>query len=119
MQDEHNAQIFYSHLAKSAPVQRAESSIADIASDCARYVQVFGQILSTQFGSDFAPAEAEINTSLAFQDALALALEEENKSMRALVGLLDEVSNAESEKMIQRVINKKIVNYGLLARLSQ
>ena len=116
IQDERNAQIFYSHLATTATAQATESAISDIAGDCANHAQQFTQLLLNQFGRGFAPVEAEINTGLRFADALSLALVEENRSLRVLAELLEQIDNAASEKIIQRVINKKIVNYNQLTR---
>jgi len=117
IQDERNAHIFYSSLAKIAPASNVESALADIANDSRLHTTRYSEVLLKQFGHGFEPVETEINTGLEFKDALALALEEENKSLRALTRLLENVANAESEIVIQRVINKKIVNYNQLEML--
>jgi len=117
VQDERNAHIFYSNLAKIAQGQPMEPALTDIATDSSMYSIKFSQMLSKQFGNNFEPAEKEINTGLGFKESLALALEEEHKSLRALTELLEKVANPETEKAIQRVINKKIVNYSQLERL--
>jgi len=117
VQDERNAQIFYGHLSKIAPAGHIATALSDIANDNISHTHKFTQLLTKQFGNNFTPAEAEINTGLELKDALALALGEENKTLRVLAGLLEDVANTESEKVIQRVINKKIVNYHQLERL--
>ena len=114
IQDKRNAQIFYTHLAKAASEPVIESVLSDIANDCADHGRQFTQILANQFGRNFTPIEAEINTGLRFADAISLALMEENRSLRILTGLLEGIDNAGSEKIIQRIINKKIVNYNQL-----
>ena len=117
IQDERNAHIFYSNLAKIAPERSMELSLSDIASDSSMHISNFSHTLLKQFGHGFAPVEVEINTGLGLKDALALALTEENKSLRKLTEVLEKVANTESEKVIQRAINKKIVNYNQLERL--
>ena len=108
IQDERNAHVFYSHL----------EGFADIAKSCLTHMKQLKEMLASQYGNEFAPAETEINTQLEFGDAVALALVEEEKSLRVLTELLDEVKNAECERVIQRVINRKIVNYNQLARMT-
>ncbi|MCL2405367.1 MAG: hypothetical protein FWC92_07460 [Defluviitaleaceae bacterium] len=117
IQDERNAHIFYSHLAKSAMGQPIEPALTNIASDSVKHTQKFTHILTSQFNSSFEPAEAEINTGLEIKDALTLALQEENASLRTLAELHESVANTESERVIQRIINKKIANYNQLERL--
>jgi len=117
VQDERNAHVFYSHLAKTAQGNASEPALTEIANDSSQHAAKFTQILARQFGSNFTPVEAEINTGLELTNALALALEEENKSLRILAELLEGVANTESEKIIQRIINKKVVNYNQLERL--
>ena len=117
IQDERNAQIFYSHMATTAAGQAMAAAVTEIASDCHKHTQQLTQLLASHFGSGFTPIEAEINKGLDFEDALALALIEENKSLRVLAELMDTVSHAESEKIIQRIINKKVVNYNRLTSL--
>ncbi|MCL2378232.1 MAG: hypothetical protein FWC77_03805 [Defluviitaleaceae bacterium] len=117
IQDERNANIFYSHLSKSAAEKSIAAALADIANDNTKHTHSFTRILANQFNSKFVPAEAEINTALELKDALALALEEENKTLRALAELSEGIANAESEKIIQRIINKKIMNYNQLGRI--
>jgi len=117
IQYERNAHVFYSSLAKVAEGQTTEPVLTTIANDSNMYTSHFSHMLLRQFGSNFAPAETEINTGLGLKESLALALEEENKSMRILTELLENVANTESEKLIQRVINRKIVNYNQLERL--
>jgi len=117
IQDERNAQVFYSHIAKGVSVQTIGATLVEIAADSASHCQQFTKILERQFKSSFTPVEAEINTGLELHEALTLALTEENRSLRVLAELLENVRDAESEKIIQRVINKKIVNYNQLSRL--
>jgi len=116
IQDERNAHIFYSHLAAAALSQNVASALEQIAKDCKLHVQHLSEMLVVQFGRGFAPQEAEINTGLEMKSAVLLALEEENKVSRTLAGLLDMVNNVEMEKIIQRIINRKVVNYNQLSR---
>jgi len=117
IQDERNAQVFYSHLAKSVDIKIIETALTDIANDSSMHTRQLTKILANQYKTGFVPMEAEINTSLATHDALALALSEENRNLRILVNLLEGTENPESEKTLQLVINKKIVNYNQLVRL--
>jgi rubrerythrin len=52
---------------------------------------------------------------LRFEDGLALAASEENKSLRVLSVLLDSITDPEKAASIQRIINKKIINRNLLS----
>jgi len=116
IQDERNAHVFYSSLAMSVTIGSISSALTDIAKDCQHHTQQLTQLLANHYGGSFTPEEAAINTGMELQSALALALVEENKSLRVLAEL--SVSNTESEKVIQRIINKKIVNYNQLIRLT-
>ena len=117
IQDERNAQVFYNHLAKEVSIQTTKSVLSEVAVDSASHCKQFTKMLERQFKSSFTPIEAEINTGLELQGAIALALTEENRSLRILAELLEDVRDAESEKTIQRVINKKMINYNQLLRL--
>jgi len=117
IQDERNAHVFYSHLSKTATLKPMAEALSNIASDNTKHTQKFTHILTTQFNHNFEPAQAEINTGLEPKEALTLALEEENRSLRVLAELLEGITNAESQKTIQHVLNKKIVNYNQLERL--
>ncbi|MCL2527451.1 MAG: hypothetical protein FWE42_03450 [Defluviitaleaceae bacterium] len=116
IQDERNAHVFYSSLAASVTIVSISSALTDIARDCQHHTQQLTQLLANHYGSSFVPEEAAINTGMELQRALTLALVEENKSLRVLTEL--SVNNTESEKVIQRIINKKIVNYNQLIRLT-
>jgi len=116
VQDERNAQIFYSHFALSTENRVIATALDEIANDCHRHTQQLTGMLTNQFGVGFVPIEAEINTVVDLQGALTLALMEENKTLRALAELLDTINNSDAEKIIQRIINKKIVNYNQLIR---
>ena len=116
IQDERNAQVFYGHLTTQAASHTVQSALSEIAKDCHRSTQQLSHMLATQYNSDFAPVEAKINTGLEIKKALALALEEEGKSLRALSDLLEDVGSVESEKIIQQIINKKTLNYIQLIR---
>jgi len=116
IQDERNAHIFYGHLAADATSQVAASALGHIAKDCKRHAEQLSEVLIAKFGQGFTPIEAEINIGLELQSALELALEEENKALRTLAELLDAANNAEIEKITQRIINKKIMNYNQLVR---
>jgi len=114
IQDERNANIFYSHLAISTNSETIAFALNNIAKDSNRHIQKLTEAIIAQFGRGFTPMEAEINTGLEMQSALALALGEANKTLRNLAELLDRVNNSELEKILQRMINKKIVNYNQL-----
>jgi len=117
IQDERNAHVFYSHLSKTAPHKPMADALSNIATDNTNHTHKLTQILTTQFNQTFEPTQAEINTGLELKDALTLALEEENRSQRILAELLETITNPESEKKIQHILNKKIVNYNQLERL--
>jgi len=117
IQDERNAQVFYSHLAKSTEIKIVEAALTDIANDSSTHTRQLTKILANQYKTGFVPVEAEINTNLTIHDALALALSEENRSLRVLLNLLEGTEDPVSEKTLQLVINKKIVNYNQLVRL--
>ncbi|MCL2570957.1 MAG: hypothetical protein FWE11_01010 [Defluviitaleaceae bacterium] len=116
IQDERNAQVFYGHLTTQAASHTIQSTLSEIAKDCHRNSQQLSHILTTQHNSDFTPVEAKINTGLEIKEALALALEEEGKSLRVLSYLLEDVGSTSSEKIIQQIINKKTLNYIQLIR---
>jgi len=117
IQDEHNAHVFYGHFSENISKHDLKSALSDISNDSKWNAKMLSNILTTQMKSNFQPVDAAINTGLELNDALELALREENNSLRALAKLMDIANDIECEKVIQRVINKKFVNTNLLLRL--
>jgi len=118
IQDERNAHVFYSHFADVAKTEQHGPALADIAKDCMSNTAQFSAVLSTNFGSNFTPTDAEINTALELKNAISLALLEESKSLRMLSDLLEIINQPEAERVIQRIVNKKMVNLNLLTRFA-
>jgi len=118
IQDERNAYIFYSHLARESQSQGTAEALVQIAKDSQRHTEVLSESLIVHFKDNFTPEEAEINTGLELNTALELALTEEGKTLRVLTELLGTINVPEIEKRIQRIINNKIINYSQLVRFS-
>lgn len=116
-QDERNALLFYSHIAPSAPRKDMADALTDIANDCEQRMHIYSSLLARHFKRNFTPEKAEINTRLNFDEGIALALSEENKSLRSLAELLEDLNDSEVAKIIQGVINKKVVNHNMLSLL--
>jgi len=70
IQDERNAQIFYSSLTDT----RTGTALLDIANDCKRHSRELTEALAKHFGNNFAPVETEIQKGLELKTALTLAL---------------------------------------------
>lgn len=119
IQDERNAHIFYNHMALESKNQEMSSMLSLIANDCKHHTQIMGELLTVHFITSFTPQEAAINTNLELDSALMLALSEENKALRVLAELHETVNNIEAEKIIQRIINKKMLNYNQLILFRQ
>jgi len=110
-QNSRNAQIFYGHMAKIAPDDAAERVFNALSMECKAQIEQYNAVLAKYFNRAFTPNESEINTLLPYDKALSLALTEENKAIGVLSGLLYDFTDAEAERMLQRIINKKITGY--------
>jgi len=119
IQDERNANIFYSHHAATVEITWIREAIEQIANDSKRHALLLSEILKNHMGNSFTPQEAEINTGLELKTALDLALSEEGKTLRTMIELMDSISIREAEKNIQGMINAKIMNFSHLVRLMQ
>jgi len=102
-QDEHNAKIFYTNL-----------SLSNLANACEVRLNQYVQILKSHFDRDFTPQDKELHTNIPFAEAITLAITEENKALVTLGGLLDQVEGTIVERLIERVINKKLIGHQLL-----
>jgi len=118
IQDERNANVFYSHFAEIAKSEQHGPALADIAKDCMHNTAQLTAVLSKNFGGSFTPLDTEINTALELQSAIDLALVEENKSLRILSDLQEIINHADAERIIQRIVNKKMVNLNFLTRFA-
>ena len=108
-QNERNAQIFYSHIAQTAPEEGQKKSLTVLAKGCEARLLNYTLMLNTSFSREFKPKETEINVKIAFTDAISLAITEENKALTTLSDLLDQVAETSLEKQILRLLNKKII----------
>ena len=119
LQDERNAQIFYGHIADSASQDHVRNALLELARDCGARMAQYAALLARFGQTQFVPKETEINTRLDFAAGIDLALSEENRAIGVLVDLLEGINDPASEKTLQHIINKKIVNYQLKLRLRQ
>lgn len=113
-QDERNAHIFYSHFAEIAEAEPTKKALANLAKDSEVRQNQYQSLIETHFNNTYTPKETKINTSIPIHDAIALALIEENKSLTTLGNILDQATFADFEKIIQRIINKKIISHQIL-----
>ena len=116
-QDERNAQVFYGKVSESAGDDIKEM-LSSLSRDCGARLNQYLSILSTHCNRRFVPLETAINTNIEVNQALALAIAEENKSLATLNRLLDQVSDTSAEMAVQRIVNKKMVGHQLLLGLS-
>ena len=114
-QNEHNAKIFYSGIPYNT--DDTKKNLLQLAEGSGARVKQYAQILRTHFNSEFTPIEKEINTNLPFENAISLAIIEENKALTTLCTLLDQVEGTSLERQIERIINKKVVAHQILLTL--
>jgi hypothetical protein len=115
IQDERNSVVFYTYLAEAAPFDDAAESLKSIAEGCGQRQKIYGGMYQKLTGKEFTPKESKINTGIPFREGVALALSEENKSVRALTDWLDSGPDNATASTVQNIINKKIVNANLLS----
>jgi len=113
-QNERNAQVFYTVISHISPSEETKKSLSQLAEGSKSRTTQYIQILHTHFDSKFSPQEKEINTNLSFQDAISLAIAEENKALSTLCDLLDQAEGTSLERQIERIINKKVVAHQIL-----
>jgi len=119
LQNSRNAQIFYTHMAKTAENGEAEGIFTALSMECRAQTEQYNAMLARYFNRSFTPNETEINTRLSYEKSLTLALTEENKAIDVLSGLLYTFTDAEAERVLQRIINKKIAGYNRLLMLER
>ena len=110
-QNERNAFVFYTHFAAQ------KESFAILAKDSKNRLEQYSALLSECFEKKFAPQETTINTELNLHDAISLAIFEESKGLVTLGNLSELATDADVEKIILRVINKKIIGQQILLSL--
>jgi len=113
-QDEQNANIFYSGMARSAPTDEIKKTLHNLATGCETRREKYTQILKANFNQDFTPEAKIINTALPFNSAISLAISEENKALTTLGNLLDQVQDTSLEQQIERIISKKVIAHQIL-----
>ena len=113
-QDERNAQIYYRHLAESAPREDFKAVIHNMSELCRERTNMHSSLSARLYGRDFSPEDAEINTQISFEEGVAWAMAEETKAMRTLSELLVQLDDAEAVRTLQNMINRKMVDYNML-----
>lgn len=116
-QDERNAFVFYSNLARHAENKETAETLTALSADCAARLKQYLAILTKHFSNSFKPLETEIDIKLDFDKAVSLALSEENKALINLGHLQDKIADTPIETPLQRVVNKKIIAHQLLCSL--
>jgi len=115
-QDERNAHIFYTHFSTHSQDINAKGVLATLAKDSQTRLEQYTTLLSQHFDCEFTPNDTNINTSIPLADAITLALTEESKALITLGNLL-EAADYSIEKILERVISRKIVGQQLLLTL--
>lgn len=118
-QDERNAHMFYSHFAENTENESIKKSLSAMAKDSEARLNQYLSLIAKHFNRAYTPKETKVNTSIPTVKAINLALTEENKSLITLSGLLDQLANTELEKIIQRIISKKIISHQLLITIQK
>ena len=113
-QNERNAQVFYTGISHISQTEEIKKSLLLLAEGSKSRTSQYLNILHAHFDSKFTPQEKEINTNLSFEDAISLAITEENKALSTLCSLLDQVEGTSLERQIERIISKKVVAHQLL-----
>lgn len=113
-QNERNAQVFYTGISHFSPTEEIQKSLFLLAEGSKSRTSQYVNILHTHFDSKFTPQEKEINTNLSFEDAISLAIIEENKALSTLCSLLDQAEGTSLERQIERIISKKVVSHQIL-----
>jgi rubrerythrin len=117
MQDERNSVVFYGYLAGKAPREDIRDELKNIAEGCGTRLKTYGDICTRLTGKSFTPKENKINTSMTFQSGIALAVTEENKTIRALTDWLDSIPDSSTASAVQNIINKKMANLFYLSNV--
>lgn len=117
MQDERNAHIFYNHLSRVAPREEYSAVLAEISMQCRQRVDTYAILLNKLCSSEFSPQETAVNTLVAFDEGITLAIAEENKSLRALTEWLDTLEDAAVARTVQNIINRKMLSHHQLMHL--
>jgi hypothetical protein len=114
LQDGQNAHKFYTHVAMLAPDEDIAKIFNHLIKEGEAQREQYNALLLRFFNHHFQPVDKEINLKLSYNKALAFALVEENKTLNTLANLVAVIHNPEAEKVLQYIINKKIVGYNQL-----
>jgi len=119
IQDEHNASIFYSHFANISDLENIKKALATLAKDCLKRIDLYNLVVEQEFNYKHTPKDITINTSINTLQAITLAIVEENNALITLNEFLDIASDSKSEKIISKIINKKLIAHQLLLSLNK
>jgi len=88
IQDEKNASVYYQYLSEIAPSDDLAIALKDIANNCEVRYQQYKQILQTRHGRAFEAVDKPVNTTIAFNPGIEMALLEEHKILEAMSELI-------------------------------
>jgi hypothetical protein len=115
IQDERNTHVFYKYLSGLNNRKDVVSVLSNLSESAGERVKVYGRLMTSLCGQSFSPEETEINTQLSFEEGIVLAVAEENKALRVLTTLMEQVRDPESMQALQQIFNKKMINRNLLS----
>lgn len=113
IQDERNAHVFYTHLATLSPRSDFSAILNSIADGCSQRMDSCSKLLNGLYERTYAPAETAVNTPVSFDEGVALAVREENKTLRSLADM-QAAADAKAAGTLQQIINRKLVDHNIL-----
>ena len=102
-QDEYNATSFYASL-----------SLQELSKGSEARHQQYLQILQGHLSNNFTPVQKELQLNIGIEQALSLAMQEENKALVIISLLLEEVEGTPLERALERILAKKLIGHQLL-----
>jgi rubrerythrin len=117
LQDNLNAYVFYKYVTGIAPNGEARDILSSFTEECVNNKNQYDTLLERFYAHSFTPSERETDAGLSYAKALELAVLEENKAINTLADLINTFHDPEAERILQRIINKKIAGYNHLTML--
>lgn len=106
IQDEKNANIFYTSLANNCNNNYYKNKLQEIGKECDTETNSLKKYYKSLENEDFEPEDLQINTNIPLKQGLLLAIEEEIASYNKICNILDEQPFEDTREFYKMALKK-------------
>lgn len=114
IQNERNSSLFYKYLSDICIKDSHKNILQNISQDSLRQSYQFNELYKSMSGNEYAIKETTINNTIAFNNGIYLAIEEESKALDNLADIFNSINDEKSINKITSLIYKKISRLSFL-----